>query len=129
MRFPSQHTEIPVPRVISSGLTAESPRQLGPYIITDYVEGSRLSEVLKEPTRDKQENEILNPDIDDVTLDIVYRQIADFMLQLHEFDFTHIGSISEDCSGSSAWSVTGRPLTYNMNELAVSTGYPVDRFP
>lgn len=129
MKFLSQHTKIPVPRLISWGLTAESPRQLGPYIIMDYVEGLHLSDVLKKPTLNKQEKEYLNPDIDDMTLDIVYRQIADFMLQLYEFDFTHIGSISEDSRGSNTWSVTGRPLTYNMNELAISTGYPIDRFP
>ncbi len=129
MKFLSKHTKIPVPRLISWGSTADSPRQLGPYIIMDYVEGSHLSDVLKKPTPDKQETYILNPDIDDRTLDIVYRQIADFMLQLYEFDFTHIGSISENCCGSNTWSVTGRPLTYNMNELAISTGYPIDRFP
>lgn len=129
MKFLSQNTTIPLPRLISWGLTADSPRQLGPYIIMDYVEGTNLSEILKKPTLDKQEKHILNPDIDDTTLDIIYRQIAGFMLQLYEFDFTHIGSISEDRCGSNTWSVTGRPLTYNMNELAVSTGYPIDRFP
>jgi hypothetical protein len=39
----------------------------------DYVEGSHLSDVLKKPTLDKQEKEILNLDIDNMTLDIVYR--------------------------------------------------------
>jgi len=36
----------------------------------DYMEGSHLSDVLKKSTLDKQEKEILNPDIDDVMLDI-----------------------------------------------------------
>lgn len=30
---------------------------------------------------------------------------------------------------SNTWSVTGRPLTYNMNELATVSGYPTDKFP
>ncbi|KAL9131449.1 MAG: hypothetical protein Q9217_000597 [Psora testacea] len=95
----------------------------------DYVEGTHLSDLLKKPTLSNQEKEILNPDIDDTTLGILYRQTANFMLQLYELDFTRIGAISEECCGSNMWSVTGRPLTYNMNELAASASYPIDQFP
>jgi hypothetical protein len=95
----------------------------------DYVEGTHLSDILKKPTVSNQEKEILNPDIDAMTLDVVYRQIADFMLQLYGLDFSSIGAISEDFYGLNTWSVTDRPLTYNMNELATSAGYPVDQFP
>lgn len=128
MKFLIQNTTIPIPRLISWGLTKESPGSLGPFIIMDYVEGVHLSDVLKKPTRHKQEKEILNPDINDTTLDIVYRQIANFMLQLYGHDFSRIGAISEDPNGTKSWSVTGRPLTYNMNELVTSTGYPIDSF-
>ncbi|OAX83089.1 hypothetical protein ACJ72_02560 [Emergomyces africanus] len=56
------------------------------------------------------------PNIDDVTLKIVYLQKPDFMLQLYDLDFTHIGAISaEVVDGANIWSVTGGPLTYNMN--------------
>ncbi|KAK2802798.1 hypothetical protein FQN50_007204 [Emmonsiellopsis sp. PD_5] len=129
MKFLRQRTTIPLPRLISWGLTAESPQRLGPFIIMEYVEGIHLSDILKKPTANSEEKEILNPDVDDTTLNIVYRQIADFMLQLYNFDFTHIGAISEVVEGANTWAVTGRPLTYNMNELAVSTGYPINRFP
>lgn len=44
-----QHTTIPLPRVHSWGLTAESPQNLGPFIIMDYVNGTLLSTVLKNP--------------------------------------------------------------------------------
>ncbi|EDN06240.1 predicted protein [Histoplasma mississippiense (nom. inval.)] len=54
---------------------------------------------------------------------------ADFMLQLYNLDFTHIRAISEVVEGANTWAVTGRPLTYNKNELATSTGYPIIRFP
>ncbi|MCJ1253646.1 hypothetical protein MMC24_001458 [Lignoscripta atroalba] len=129
MKFLRQKTTIPLPHLISWGLTADSPQHLGPFIIMDYVEGTHLSDILKKPTLSKQEKEILNPDIGDTTLDIVYRQISDFILQLYEHDFTHIGAISQDFNGVNTSSVTGRPLTYNMNELATSTGYPTDQFP
>ena len=91
MKFLSQNTTIPLPRLISWGLTVESPQELGPFIIMDYVEGTHLSDILKKPTLSNREKEILNPDIDDTTLDIIYRQIADIMLQFYEIDFSHIG--------------------------------------
>ncbi|KAL9626481.1 MAG: hypothetical protein Q9164_007871, partial [Protoblastenia rupestris] len=81
-----------------------------------------------QPTDNDQEDVILHPDINDTTLDIVYNQIADYMIQLSKLNFDSIGSISEDPI-SNTWSVTGRPLTYNMNELATVSGYPIERFP
>jgi Phosphotransferase enzyme family len=128
IEYLSQHTTIPLPRVLSWGLTEESPQQLGPFIIMDFIDGTRLSTILKQPTKDDQEDVILNPDIDDATLDTIYDQLADYMLQISQLDFPRIGAISKDHT-SNTWSVTGRPLTYNMNELATSTGYPIDRFP
>ena len=128
MRFLSQKTTIPLPRVISWGLTEESPQQLGPFIIMEYVEGMRLSTILKQPNGNDHDDVILKPDIDDMTLDIIYDQIADYIVQLSELDFTGIGAITEDPT-SNTWSVTGRPLTYNMNELATVSGYPVGEFP
>ncbi|KAI9844999.1 MAG: hypothetical protein M1837_005143 [Sclerophora amabilis] len=128
MRYLSQNTTIPLPRVISWGSTEESPQLLGPFIIMDFVDGMRLSTVLKQQTENDQEDVVLNPDINDETLDIVYDQIADYMVQLSELDFTGIGAISEE-PASKTWSVTGRPLTYNMNELATVSGYPIDKFP
>lgn len=128
IEYLSQYTTIPLPRVLSWGLTEESPEQLGPFIIMDFIDGTRLSTILKQPTKDDQEDVILNPDIDDLTLDTIYDQLADYMLQISQLDFPRIGAISKDHT-SNTWSVTGRPLTYNMNELATSTGYPIDRFP
>ncbi|KAG5290763.1 phosphotransferase enzyme family protein [Histoplasma capsulatum G186AR] len=95
----------------------------------EQIEGIHLSDILKKPTANREEKEIPNPDVHDTTLNIVYRQIADFTLQLYNLDFTHIGAISEVVEGANTWAVTGRPLTHNMNELATSTGYPINRFP
>lgn len=126
MKSLRKKTTIPLPRFIDWGLTGDSPQQLGPFIIMEYVEGIHLSDVLKRPTANKQEKEILNPNIDNTMLNVIYRQIADFMLQLYDLDFTHIGAISESSEG--IWSVTERPLTYNMNELVTSGGFPSDQF-
>ncbi|KAJ5382868.1 hypothetical protein N7517_000779 [Penicillium concentricum] len=57
MEYLRQNTDIPIPRVHSWGLTAESPQHLGPFIIIDYT-------VLKQLD---QEGVVLNPHIDNTT--------------------------------------------------------------
>lgn len=126
MEFLRQNTTIPIPRVHCWGLTKDSPHQFGPFIIMDYVDGERLSKLLMKPMENDEEDVILNPSIEDSTLTTIYRQIAGYLLQLSQFSFNRIGAISKD---GSKWSVTKRPLTYNMNELATVAGYPQDRFP
>ncbi|GKZ36805.1 hypothetical protein AbraIFM66950_008037 [Aspergillus brasiliensis] len=120
-----QNTDIPIPRIHSWGLLAESPHHLGPFIIMDHVNGTLLSTLLRQPD---QEDMVLNPDIDNTTLDQIYAQIAYYMLQLSRLTFARIGAISQD-QASKGWHVAGRPLTYNMNELAIVAGYLDDRFP
>ena len=126
IKFLQEQTTIPVPRLISWGLIEDSPQHFGPFTISDFVEGVHLSDILKDPT--DQKRLYLNPKIDKPTLDIVFDQIADIILQLFQFNFPRIGAISKD-SASNTWSVTGRPLTYSINELATTTFYPVDKFP
>ncbi|KAF2768909.1 phosphotransferase enzyme family protein-like protein [Teratosphaeria nubilosa] len=126
IQFLQQNTSIPVPRLISWGLTEDSPQHFGPFIISDFVEGVHLSDVLKDPSDQRRLH--LAPQIDRDTLDKVFVQLADIMLQLYQFNFNHIGAISKPASTDS-WSVTGRPLTYSMNELATTAFYPVDQFP
>lgn len=43
-------TTIPLPQVLSWGLARESPQQLGPFIIMEFVNGTDLDELLKQPT-------------------------------------------------------------------------------
>ncbi|KAJ4177528.1 hypothetical protein NW759_017424 [Fusarium solani] len=126
MEYLSQNTTIPIPRVHSWGFTAESPQQFGPFIIMDYIEGTLLSTVLKQPMESGQEDMVLDPSIDNSMLNKIYSQIADYLLQLSRLTFTRIGAISKD---GDTWSVNKRPLTYNMNELATVAGYPDDLFP
>jgi hypothetical protein len=128
MKYLSQNTTIPLPRVISWGLIKDSSQQLGPFIIMDFIEGTRLSTILKQPAEDDQEDVVLNPDIDNTTFNIIYDQVADYMIQLSELNLPAIGAISED-SVLSTWSVTERPLTYNMNELATVSGCSNGEYP
>ena len=102
--FPHHHTTIPVPHLFSWGLTEDSPQHLGPFIISEFVEGVHLSDVLKDPADPKRL--YLNPDIDKSILDVVYTQISHIMLEFYSFDFDRIGAISKE-SVSESWSVTG----------------------
>lgn len=71
-------------------------------------------------------DKIAQANADEETLDTIYSQLIDYLLQISQLEFPQIGAISKDASDT--WTVTGKPLTYNMNELASSTGYPVDQF-
>jgi hypothetical protein len=95
----------------------------------DYIEGTLLLDILKKPTRTNQEKEYLSLKTDDTTLDIIYYQIASFMLQLYNLDFTYIRAISPNLDNPTMWSMTSRPLMYNTNELATFTSYPIDCLP
>lgn len=50
-------------------------------MISDFVEGVGLSDIFRDPTNAKQL--YLNPQIDGETLDTVFSQIADILLQLY----------------------------------------------
>ncbi|KAF4511418.1 hypothetical protein G6O67_003221 [Ophiocordyceps sinensis] len=126
IEFIRENTTIPVPRLISWGVTEDSPQQLGPFLISDYVHGVSLSSILRDPA--DNDWQFLNPTLDDKTLNSVYEQIADMMLQLFQFNFSKIGAISKD-PGSNKWSVAARPLTYTMNELATAALFPLSKFP
>ncbi|KFH44945.1 hypothetical protein ACRE_042850 [Hapsidospora chrysogenum ATCC 11550] len=118
-------TTIPIPKILGWGLSSEDPFDLGPFIVMEYVEGKNLCKVLEVP-RDEKDPPMLNTDLDDAMLDTIYRQVAGYLLQLSRLSFNRIGAISND---GGEWSVSKRPLTINMNELASATGYPMDRFP
>jgi hypothetical protein len=126
VQFLHKFTSIPVPRLFSWGLTEDSPQHLGPFMISEFVEGVHLSNVLKDPADPTRLH--LNPDIDQNILDNMYTQMADIMLELYNVNFNQIRAISKDTS-SRSWSVTGRPLTYTMNKLATTAFFPVEDFP
>ncbi|KJZ73835.1 hypothetical protein HIM_06728 [Hirsutella minnesotensis 3608] len=126
IEFLVEKTTIPIPRLISWGLTQESPQQLGPFIISDFIDGVSLSSLLED--RIDRGGQNVEPEPGDQRLDTIYEQIADIMLQLFQFDFPQIGAISKH-SPSQTWSVSGRPLTYRMNELATAASFPISKFP
>ncbi|KAH9868110.1 hypothetical protein J1614_007182 [Plenodomus biglobosus] len=125
----AEKTTIPVPRVLSWGTIEDSPQKLGPFMIMEYVEGISLASILKQPTETEQDEVVLATNVDDTTLDYMFEQLADYMLQLSQLEFTTIRALSKDPS-SGEWTAGERPLTYNMNELAtVVSDYPTSGYP
>ena len=124
LEYLRENTSIPVPRVYHWGPAEDSPWKLAPFMVMEFVEGACLDDLLKKPTESDQNSLILNPDIDQGKLERVYSQVADYMLQLSRLRFTSIGAISND---SGQWAVTGRPLTYDMNDLVSDTGVPSEK--
>lgn len=123
LNYIRMHTSIPVPSVLSWGLTDASPSRLGPFIIMEFMEGSSLDTLLRDPTVPEEERSVLDPAVDEKKLAFVYEQMAGFMLQLSRHPFTRIGAIE----GTTA--VSKRPLTYDVNELVTTTGIPASALP
>ena len=129
LEFLREKTTIPVPRVVSWGMTKDSPAHLGPFMIMDFIDGISLATILQQPTDNIRDEVVLKTDVDDSKLDYIYEQLADYMLQLSRLDFTTIGAITKNPS-SNEWDASARPLTYNMNELrTVVSKFPTDRDP
>lgn len=57
----------------------------------EYIHDSMsLHDLLKDPNNGTR---LLTEELDDKEVEIIYRQMANFMLQLFKIDFDHIGSI------------------------------------
>jgi hypothetical protein len=96
-------------------------------MIEEFIEGENLGDILKKSTGNEADPAILDPDIDETKFNIVYEQIAGFMLELSRLEFSRIRAISKD-TVSGKWTVAKPPLTYNMNEVVGFTGFSADYF-
>jgi len=85
-----EQTDIPVPEVRAWGLACHDPLGLGPFIMSEFVSGLKLSDVLAvaEPG-----TSLLREDMGEDELRMVYGQFARYLLQLFRLDFPQIGSL------------------------------------
>lgn len=111
-------TTIPVPEVKVWGCSEHNPLSLGPFLVMDFIHGTRLSQVLTKPN-----SRLLRKDIGDDKIEFLYRQMARFMLQMFEIDFDRIGSLPTPRTGAS---VPVRPLTWKVHDILHTGG--VDTF-
>lgn len=112
MQFLAANTQIPIPRVYSYGTNGGSdmPVLNVPYMLMDFIDGDNLRDFLNNLLGQETAHNAMRSSI--------FKQIADFYLQLHDISFESIGSITEDqiCGG---WRVTKRPLTMDMHQLLI----------
>ncbi|KAF1959161.1 hypothetical protein CC80DRAFT_591232 [Byssothecium circinans] len=121
MYYVKSHTTIPVPTIHHWGLSKDSPSGLGAFIIIDFIAGTSLRDILTDET--DPDLKILKSDFPDEKLRILYRQIADFHLQLYKLNFPSIGALSIGDDGSIA--VNARPLTLKMQEIEAHSGVKI----
>ncbi|KAJ5799754.1 uncharacterized protein N7518_001822 [Penicillium psychrosexuale] len=119
MRYIRENTSITIPEVFGSDIC-----WAGPYIVMSFLEGVPLSQLLKDPH--SKGRPVLNPQISDRGLKRAYREMAALVLELSKHEFDSIGALEENERG---FSITRRPLTFNMNELMVSANLPEEVFP
>jgi hypothetical protein len=120
MQYIAANTTIPIPKIYGWGTAEENPPGLGPFMILEYIEHSRtLSEAMNDPTLELKDRHVLDPNIDEQKLSFLYSQMANILLQLSVLTFPRIGSLDRDDSGHI--SVSGGPITMNMNNLVEHT--------
>jgi len=86
-----ERTNIPVPEVKAWGLADENPLDLGPFIMQEFIEGEDLGDILEDPA--DEHSSLISVLVDDETVKAIYRQVAQFMLQIFKLDFEEIGSL------------------------------------
>ncbi|KAG8411229.1 hypothetical protein J3459_016516 [Metarhizium acridum] len=114
MGYLAQHTAIPMPKVLGSGKC-----DLGPYIVMSYVDGKALGGYI----RARSDTEYtLRPGLALSTLRTAYFAMAEVLLELSKPEFPFIGAVRKNSAG--VWTVSKRPLTYNMNRLTQWSNIP-----
>ncbi|KAJ5565719.1 hypothetical protein N7535_007357 [Penicillium sp. DV-2018c] len=128
LRYIQQHTTIPVPFVLHWGTKEENPLGLGSFIIMEYIDHVMdVSDVLNTPGFEIKDRPILDPNIDDAKLELLYGQFADILLQLSTLRLPRIGSLVQ--IDDFTWEVARRPLSYNANELIRVGTLPRSKLP
>lgn len=116
IRYIQDNTSIPVPFILHWGTREESPLGLGPFIIMEYINHETdVGKVLNIPELDWRDRPRLDLHVDPDKLQMLYRQLADVLLQLSKLEFPNIGSLEE--IDEYRWEARRRPLSIHMNEL------------
>lgn len=113
-----EKTTIPVPQIKAWGLAASNPLGLGPFIIMDFIEGVSLNRLLKDHDAEA-DTRLIKEDINDDDIEFIYRQFANFLLQLFKLNFDRIGSLP---SPKTQFPVSIRPMTFKVHDIMQTGG-------
>lgn len=131
MKFVRENTSIPVPKVMAFGSSADNhDSDIGPFIITEWVEGKPVTAFLEKLPRPSW-GPVIRDDIEEHQLRTIYSQMASIFLELAKHDFDKIGALSESQNhpGMSPWSVKTRPMTLRINDIEAGGNVVADSKP
>jgi len=90
----------------------------------DFINGVNLSDILMDPDA-KCPTRLMREDISDDKIEAIYRQFANFLLQLFKLDFDRIGSLPWPSDEADS-PIPIRPLTFKAHTILQNGG--VDTF-
>ncbi|CAG8961750.1 hypothetical protein HYFRA_00006293 [Hymenoscyphus fraxineus] len=118
-RYVKQYTKIPTPKVFYYGDESE----LGPFMILERIPDCGLMSFrICAHIENTDIPVVLDPDISESSLERFYTKAALCLLRLSRLSFNRIGSLSE--GEDNTFSITGRPLCKNMNNMLQLANIP-----
>ncbi|KAI1120312.1 hypothetical protein F5Y10DRAFT_134548 [Nemania abortiva] len=123
MKLVRQHTSIPIPDIKAWGLAIDNPLGIGPFIMTAFIEGVGVDEILQ-----NVDARIMKDDVSEHVIETIFRQTISFQLQLQQLNFPCIGSMTSasttDGPGFSA-TISSRPFTKKAHDFLENGGVDV----
>lgn len=120
----ARETILTLPKQISYGIDEE----IGPHITLDRVEfDNTMSERLTRRNKNPQAPHVLDSSVLVSTLEIIWGQTADCLIEIARLRFPRIGSLRETLNDT--FEVAGRPLTHNMNDMIRLANIPPSVLP
>ncbi|KAI3331425.1 hypothetical protein HD806DRAFT_518450 [Xylariaceae sp. AK1471] len=123
MKLIRQQTNIPIPDVKAWGLAVDNPLGIGPFIMTEFIEGIGVDEILQ-----NADARIMKEDVSEDVVETIFRQTIGFQLQLRELKFPRIGSmISTSTTREPGFTATinPRPLTKKTHDFLADGGVDI----
>lgn len=115
----AKQTQLPIPRQ----LFYDQDSTVGPFVIMEHVENcGSLSARLTRLSEDSSALHVLDPNVSESTLEVIWGKVAHCLLQLSRMTFPRIGSLVEANDGT--YEVAGRPITHNMTDMVRLANIP-----
>ncbi|KAM0429770.1 hypothetical protein ACHAPT_006376 [Fusarium lateritium] len=115
----AERTQLPIPRQLFYG----EDSMVGPFVIMERVENcGSVSARLNRPSEDSSTPHVLDPDIPETTLEVIWGRVASCLLRLSRISFPRIGSLLETNDGT--FEVADRPITHNMTDMVRLANIP-----
>ena len=86
----------------------------------DFINSVSLSDLLQDPNA-KRPSRVMREDISDSDIEVIYRQLANFLLQLFKLDFDQIGSLPS-LQAEAESPTPPRPLTIKAHSILQNGG-------